>query len=56
MGVLKDFHRQKIGDNLIQTCYDYAKTLGYSFIQVKTVRERCYKNTSVSRGYSGSFL
>ena len=43
MGVMKDFHRQKIGENLFQACYDYSKALGYSFIQVKTVREGCYK-------------
>lgn len=43
MGVRKDFHRQKIGENLFKVCYDYAKALGYSFIQVKTVREGCYK-------------
>lgn len=43
MGVMKDFHRQKIGENLFHACYDYAKALGYSFIQVKTVREGCYK-------------
>nr|WP_307992930.1 GNAT family N-acetyltransferase [uncultured Niameybacter sp.] len=43
MGVLKDFHREKIGENLFQACYDYAKAQGYSFMQVKTVREGCYK-------------
>ena len=32
-----------IEENLFQACYDYAKTLGYSFIQVKIVREGCYK-------------
>lgn len=43
MGVIKSFHRYKIGENLFRTCYDYAKKMGYSYIQVKTVKEGCYQ-------------
>lgn len=43
MGVMKDFQGQKIGENLFRACYDYAKAKGYSFMQVKTVKEGCYK-------------
>lgn len=43
MGVLKEFHRNKIGYNLFKTCYDYAKEQGYLYMQVKTVKEGCYK-------------
>ena len=32
-----------IGENLFQAYYNYAETLEHSFIQVKTVREGCYK-------------
>ncbi|SHJ90169.1 Acetyltransferase (GNAT) domain-containing protein [Clostridium amylolyticum] len=42
MGVLKEFHRNKIGNKLFKTCYNYAKEQGYLYIQVKTVKEGCY--------------
>lgn len=42
MGVLKEFHRSKIGDNLFNVCYECAKEKGYLYIQVKTVKEGCY--------------
>lgn len=42
IGVLKEFHREKIGFNLFKTFYDYAKKYGYLYIQVKTVKEGCY--------------
>lgn len=42
MGVLKEFHRNKIGYNLFNTCYAYAKKHGYLYMQVKTVKEGCY--------------
>lgn len=29
MGVLKEFHRNKIGYDLFETCYYYAKEQGY---------------------------
>ncbi|WP_027635706.1 GNAT family N-acetyltransferase [Clostridium butyricum] len=43
MGVLKEFHRNKIGYNLFKTCYDYAKEHGYLYMQVKTVKEGYYE-------------
>ncbi|NMM63931.1 GNAT family N-acetyltransferase [Clostridium sp. P21] len=42
MGVLKEFHRNKIGNKLFRTCYNYAKEQGYLYMQVKTVKEGCY--------------
>lgn len=42
IGVLKEFHREKIGRNLFKAFYDYAKEHGYLYIQVKTVKEGCY--------------
>lgn len=42
MGVLKEFHRNKIGNKLFKTCYSYAKEQGYLYMQVKTVKEGCY--------------
>ena len=43
MGVLKEFHRSKIGYDLFRTCYDYVKEQGYLYIQVKTVKEGIYE-------------
>lgn len=42
MGILKKYHRNKIGYNLFKTCYDYSKKQGYLYMQVKTVKEGCY--------------
>ena len=43
MGVLKEFHRNKIGESLFKCCYDYSKEKGYLYMQVKTVKEGCYE-------------
>lgn len=43
MGVLKEFHRKKIGKQLFQYCYEYSKEQGYLYMQVKTVKEGCYE-------------
>nr|WP_290442004.1 GNAT family N-acetyltransferase [Clostridium gasigenes] len=43
MGVLKEFHRNKIGNDLFKTCYEYSKYQGYLYMQVKTVKEGCYE-------------
>ncbi|WP_426350309.1 GNAT family N-acetyltransferase [Alloiococcus sp. CFN-8] len=43
MGVLKEFHRNKIGKSLFQCCHNYAKEQGYLYMQVKTVKEGCYE-------------
>ena len=42
MGVLPPYHRQGIGRALFDAFYQYAKSHGYAFLQVKTVREGCY--------------
>ncbi|MBP5654955.1 MAG: GNAT family N-acetyltransferase [Clostridiales bacterium] len=42
MGVLKECHRSGIGRRLFTAARDYAAQLGYSFIQVKTVRYGVY--------------
>lgn len=43
MGVKKDFHRQKIGQELYFAFEELAKKLGYTFTQVKTVATGHYK-------------
>lgn len=42
MGVLKKYHRNKIGEELYKYFRNYAKEKGYSFLQVKTVEEGHY--------------
>ena len=44
MGVLKEYHRQGVGRKLFAEAKNEAKRLGYSFIQVKTVRMGRYDN------------
>lgn len=43
MGVLKEFHRQGIGRALFDKAKEAAASLGYSFIQVKTVQSGKYE-------------
>ena len=38
MGVLKNYQRNGIGRQLLETAKDIAFTKGYSFLQVKTVK------------------
>ena len=38
MGVLKEYQRQGVGKKLFKEARNEAKRIGYSFIQVKTVR------------------
>lgn len=42
MGVLPKYHRRGIGRALFEAFRQYARTEGYAFLQVKTVREGCY--------------
>lgn len=42
MGVLPQYHRQGVGRRLFEAFRQYARTEGYAFLQVKTVREGCY--------------
>jgi len=43
IGVKKRFHRQGIGKALFDEFYNYAKSQGYRFLQVKTVDEGRYE-------------
>lgn len=51
MGVLKKFHRNKVGYNLFKSAYDYCEKQGYEFIQVKTVKEGCYKEYDITNAF-----
>lgn len=44
MGVVPARHRQGTGRALFEAFLDYAKTQGYSFIQVKTVRKGAWES------------
>lgn len=43
IGVLKEFHRNSIGRNLFEYCYNYSKKKGFLYMQVKTIKEGCYR-------------
>ncbi|HAT4340498.1 TPA: GNAT family N-acetyltransferase [Clostridium perfringens] len=51
MGVLKEFHRYKIGTNLFKTCYEYARERRYLYMQVKTVKESCYDVYDITNAF-----
>lgn len=42
MGILKDFHRQQIGEQLFYKFVQFAHNSGYEYLQVKTVDEGHY--------------
>ena len=42
MGVLPEYHRQGVGRALFEAFRQYARSRGYEFLQVKTVRDGCY--------------
>ncbi|MDE7070516.1 MAG: GNAT family N-acetyltransferase [Clostridia bacterium] len=44
MGVLKNYHRQGVGRQLLETAKRIAKQNGYSFLQVKTVKMGLYES------------
>ena len=44
MGVLKEYHRKGIGSKLFEEAKKVALSLGYSFIQVKTVQMGKYED------------
>ena len=44
MGVLKDYHRNGIGRQLVEKAKEIAKTSGYEFMQVKTVKMGMYED------------
>ena len=43
MGVLKDYHRSGIGRQLVEKAKEVAESLGYEFMQVKTVKMGMYE-------------
>lgn len=49
IGILKEYHRQKIGEKLFKAFYDYAKKKNYEFIQVKTVDAGHYEEYDRTR-------
>lgn len=49
MGVLKEYHRNKIGEELFKYFRSYAKEKEYSFLQVKTVEEGRYEEYDRTR-------
>ncbi len=51
MGVRKKFHRLGVGRELFGKFLDYAKERGYEFVQVKTVRQGCYKEYDMTAAF-----
>ena len=44
MGVLKDYHRNGIGRQLVERAKEAARSQGYEFMQVKTVKLGIYED------------
>ena len=44
MGVLKEYHRNGVGRELVEKAKDVAKAEGYEFMQVKTVQMGMYED------------
>ena len=44
MGVLKDYHRNGIGHQLVEKAKEIARSSGYEFMQVKTVKMGMYED------------
>ena len=44
MGVMKDFHRNGIGRQLVEKAKEVAKAHGFEFMQVKTVKMGMYED------------
>lgn len=44
MGVLKEYHRKGLGRQLVEKAKETAASLGYSFMQVKTVQYGMYED------------
>lgn len=54
MGILKDFHRSGIGRQLLERAKEVAKSEGYEFMQVKTVKMGMYEDYDrTNRFYKG---
>ena len=44
MGVMKEFHRNGVGRQLVEKAKEVAKAQGYEFMQVKTVKMGMYED------------
>lgn len=44
MGVMKEFHRNGVGRQLVEKAKEVAKAQGYEFVQVKTVKMGMYED------------
>ncbi len=44
MGVIKDYHRRGIGRQLVEKAKEAARSQGYEFMQVKTVKMGVYED------------
>ena len=51
MGVRKEHHREGAGRKLFTAARDYAATHGYSFFQVKTVKEGVYEDYDITNAF-----
>ena len=51
MGVLKEYHRKRIGYQLWEVFLQYAKENGYEYVQVKTVKKGCYKEYDITNAF-----
>ena len=51
MGVLKEFHRNRIGRNLFEAAKVIAIEKGYSFMQVKTVQMGVYEDYDITNRF-----
>ena len=51
MGVLKDYHRKGIGRKLFEYAKAKATELGYSFMQVKTVKMGMYADYDITNKF-----
>ena len=50
MGVLKDYHRNGIGRQLVDKAIEVAESSGYEFMQVKTVKMGVYEDFTLAAG------
>ena len=51
MGVLKDYHRNGIGRQLVEKAIEVAESSGYEFMQVKTVKMGVYEDYDITNRF-----
>ena len=51
MGVLREYHRKGLGTALFEEAKKTAKEKGYSFMQVKTVKEGVYADYDITNRF-----